>query len=161
MSGPTAPNTTAVVTEIQTLLQALKLVDGVTPAYQTVVIGGSKDYTQIPLPCANIIVHTDDSKRHAHGGTIVEAQDFEIRSVVDYTIQTANQAELQIISIRDALMPLLQKYAVLPNTATVYHAQVKQGSVMFNWMWLKPDWYRIHSVVLEVNQYYVIPGGIQ
>lgn len=155
----TAPNTTAVVQQMKTELTALKLADGVTGAYQTVVIGAQKDYTQIPLPCATIIVHADDSQRHAHGGTIMEHTMVEIRSVVDYT--DANAAELQILSIRDALMPLLQKYAVLPNTISVYSARVKPNSASFLWMWLKPDWYRIHTVLLEVAQYYVVSGGIQ
>src|SRR5581483_10812037 len=162
MAGPTAPNTTAVVQQLQTELQALKLADGITNAYNTVVIGAQKDYTEIPLPCATIIVHQDDSARHAHGGTIVEHTDIEIRSVVDYTTtNTASQAELQILSIRDALMPLLNKYAVLPNTLTVYNAKIKPNSASFLWMFLKPDWYRIHTVALQVAQYYVILGGIQ
>src|SRR5579885_2441950 len=121
----TAPNTTAVVQQIQTELQVLKLADGITPAYQTVVIGGVKDYTELALPCGVIIPRHDDSQRHAHGGTIIEQTDLEIRSVCDYS--NAGQAELQVLAIRDALMPLLNKYAVLPNTITVYHAQIKKG----------------------------------
>lgn len=159
MPAPSAPNTTAVLTELQTLLQALKLADNVTPAYQTVIIGAQKDYTEIPLPCCTLIPRHDDSARHAHGGTIVEHTDIEIRTVCDYT--NASAAELQVIAIRDALMPLLNKYAVLPSTSTVYHAEIKKGSANFAWMFLKPDWYRIHTVTLEVAQYYVIPGGIQ
>lgn len=159
MSAPVAPNTTAVVQQLKTELEALKLADGVTNAYQTVVIGAQKDYTTIPLPCATLIVHADDSARHAHGGTIVEHTAIEIRSIVDYTI--ASDAELQVLSIRDALMPLLNKYAVLPNTQTVYHAEIKKNSAAFLWMFLKPNWYRIHTVTLLVAQYYVIPGGIQ
>lgn len=159
MPAPSAPNTTAVVNELQTLLQALKLADNVTSAYNTVVIGGVKDYTEIALPCGVILLRHDDSGRHAHGGTIVDHTDIEIRSVVDYSV--ASTAETSIIAIRDALMPLLNKYAVTPSTTTVYHSQVKKGSAAFTWMWLKPNWYRIHTVTLEVAQYYVIPGGIQ
>src|SRR5258708_2524803 len=142
MAGPQAPNTIAVLNELSTLLTALKLADGVTPAYQTIEIGGVKDYTVLPLPCCVIIPRHDDSARHAHGGTIVEHTDIEIRTVVDYTIASA--AELQVVSIRDAVMPLLQKYAVLPNTTTVYHAEIKKNSAAFTWMFLKPNWYRIH-----------------
>jgi hypothetical protein len=159
MAFPGAPNTTAVVQQLQTELQALLLADGLTHAYQTVVIGAQKDYTEIPLPCATLIVHGDDSQRHSFGGTIMEHTDIEIRSIVDYT--DANAAELQILSIRDALMPLLNKYAVLPNTLTVYSAKIKSNSGAFLWMFLKPNWYRIHTVVLTVAQYYVISGGIQ
>lgn len=155
----TAPNTTAVVQQIQTELQALKLADNVTNAYNTVIIGGEKDYTEIPLPCAVIIPRHDDSARHAHGGTIIEHTDLEIRTVCDYS--NASQAELQVLGIRDALMPLLNKYAVLPNTLTVYNAKVKPNSAAFAWMFLKPNWYRIHTVTLTVAQYYVISGGIQ
>lgn len=155
----TAPNTTAVVTQIQTELTTLKLADNVTNAYNTVVFGPKKDYTQIPLPCATVIAHQDDSKRHAHGGTIMEHTDIEIRSICDYTDE--NAAELQVLSIRDALMPLLNKYAVLPNTIGVYSARIKPNSAAFLWMWLKPNWYRVHTVILEVAQYYVVQGGIQ
>ena len=157
--APTAPNTTAVVQQLQSELQALLLADGVTHAYQTVVIGAQKDYTEIPLPCATLIPHGDDSARHAFGGTIMEHTQIEIRSICDYTV--ASTAELQVLSIRDALMPLLQQYAVLPNTISVYSARVKPNSGAFMWMFLKPNWYRIHSVMLEVAQYYVISGGIQ
>lgn len=159
MPAPTSPDTLAVVNSYSGLLTALKLKDGVTNAYVTVVEDASKDYTEIALPCVNIIPRHDDSKRHAHGGTIVEAQEFEIRTVVDYT--SASAAFQQVVSIRDVLMPLLEKYAVLPNTNTVYHAQIKPHSAAFAWMWFKPNWYRIHTVTMLVSQYYVIPGGIQ
>ena len=162
MGAPTAPNTIAVLDEFQAQAQALKLADGVTLTYQTVVIGAQKDYTDIALPCLTLIPRHDESQRHAHGGIIVEPMDIEFRSIVDTTISnTASQAEVQIIAIRDALMPLLQKYAVTPNTLTVYHSQVKKGSAAFSWMFLKPNWYRIHTVLYEVAQYYVVPGGIQ
>lgn len=159
MSGPIAPDTIAVVNSIKGLLVPLLLKDGITSAYQTVKIGGVKDYTIFPLPCAVILARDDDSVRHEHGGTIKEPQEFEIRTVCDNT--DAEAAELQVFAIRDALMPILQKYAVLPNTVTVYHSQIKPHSAHFSWMWLKPNWYRIHRVTLLVAQYYVIPGGIQ
>jgi|SRR6185503_11627967 len=159
MSAPIAPNTTAVVQQIQTEMQTLKLADGTTNAYGTVIIGGEKDFTELALPIGQIIPRHDDSARNNLGGTIVDHTDIEIRSVVDYS--DASAAELQILSIRDALMPLLQKYAVLPNTLTVYNAKVKPNSAAFNWMFLKPNWYRVHSVILTIAQYYVISGGIQ
>lgn len=159
MSAPTAPDTLAVVDSLSGLLTALKLKDGVTPAYATVIEDASKDYTEIALPCVNIIPRHDDSKRRAHGGTIVEPQEFEIRTVVDYTDKAA--AYRQVVSIRDVLMPLLNKYAVLPNTVTVYNSKIKEHSAAFAWLFLKPNWYRIHTVTLLVSQYYVIPGGIQ
>src|SRR5690242_12904469 len=117
MPAPSAPDTIAVVNSIFGLLTALKLKDGITNAYATVIEDSSKDYTEIALPCVNIIPRDDDSERHAHGGTIVEPQEFEIRTVVDYTDKAA--AYQQVVSIRDVLMPVLQKYAVLPNTVTV------------------------------------------
>lgn len=159
MSAPIAPNTTAVLVELQAQMQALTLADGITLAYNTVKIGGIKDYTVLPLPVCAIIPHQDDSKRHDLGGGIKEITDIEFRSVVDDTV--SDTAELQIVSIRDALMPLLNKFAVTPNTQTVYHAAIKANSAMYAWMFLKPNWYRIHTVTLEVAQYYVIPGGIQ
>lgn len=155
----TVPNTTAVVQQIQTELAALLLADNATHAYQSTIIGGVKDYTELALPCATIIPRHDDSQRHTLGGTIIDHTDLEIRSVVDYS--DASTAELQILSIRDALMPLLEKYAVLPNTLTVYSAKIKPNSAAFAWMFLKPNWYRAHTVTLTVGQYYVISGGIQ
>lgn len=159
MSFPQAPNTTAILQQLQSEMQALKLADGMTLAYQTVKIGGVKDYTELALPVCVLLPHQDDSQRHAMGGTIMEHTDIEIRSVVDYT--NAEVAELQILSIRDALMPLLNKYAVLPNTLTVYSAKIKPNSAAYLWMFLKPNWYRVHTVSLQVAQYYVIAGGIQ
>src|SRR5690348_5789574 len=100
MAAPTAPNTTAVVQQIQTELAALLLADHATHAYQSVEIGGVKDYTELALPCATIIPRHDDSQRHAAGGTIIDHTDIEIRSVCDYSV--ASSAELQILSIRDA-----------------------------------------------------------
>lgn len=158
MAGPASPNTLAVVNSLKTLLTDLKLSDGVTPAYQTIKIGGIKDYTVLPLPCASIVLHDDSSERRSHGGTIFEPQEIEIRSVVDYSDEEA--AELQIIAIRDVLMPFLQKYATLPNAPTTYNSKVKPSPGGFKWLWLKPNWYRAHTVSLEVVQYYVIPGGI-
>lgn len=162
MSFPSAPNSAAVLTQIQTELQALKLADGITNAYSTVVVGGEKDFTELVLPVGQIIPRHDDSERRAFGGTINEHTDIEIRSIVDYTnVNSAEQAELQLLSIRDALMPLLNKYAVLPNTITVANAKIKPNSAAYLWMFLKPNWYRVHTVTLTVAQYYVIPGGIQ
>lgn len=162
MSFPSAPNTTAAIQQMQSEMQALKLADGVTNAYQTVIIGGEKDFTELALPVGQIIPTRDDSQRHAFGGTIMEHTDIEIRSIVDYTTaNSAGQAELQVLSIRDALMPLLNKYAVLPNTLTVYNAAIKKNSAAFKWMFLKPNWYRVHTVTLTIAQYYVISGGIQ
>lgn len=158
MSGPFAPDTLAVVNSLKTMLTDLKLSDGTTPAYATIKIGGIKDYTVLPLPCANIILHDDSSERRRHGGTIFEPQEIEIRSVVDYTDEEA--AELQIIAIRDVLMPLLQRYATLPNVSTSYSSKIKPGPGGFKWLWLKPNWYRCHTVSLEEVQYYAIPGGI-
>ena len=159
MPAPTAPDTVAVVNSISGLLTALKLKDGITPAYATVIEDASKDYTEVALPCVNIIPRHDDSKRHAHGGTIIEPMEFEIRTACDYTDKAA--AFLQVCGIRDVLMPILNKYAVLPSTQTVYHSQVKPHSADFTWIWLKPNWYRGHTVTLLVSQYYVIAGGIQ
>ncbi len=158
MPYPFGPNTLGVVQEIQTLLTNLKLSDGITPAYSNVILGGEKNYVNL-VPCAVIVLGKDDSERHAHGGTIVEPQEITIRSVVDYSV--ASTAELAIIAIRDVLMPTLQKYCTLQGTPGVYHSQVKKGSARFAWMWLKPDWYRVHEVELEVHQYYLIQGGIQ
>lgn len=140
-------------------MQALKLADGTTSAYQTVKVGGIKDFTELALPVGQIIPRHDDSERHAMGGTIMEHTDIEIRSVVDYT--DAEVAELQILSIRDALMPLLNKYATFPGLLTVYDAKIKKNSASFAWLFLKPNWYRVHTVSLQVAQYYVIAGGIQ
>lgn len=162
MSFPSAPNTAAVFNQVKSELQSLKLADGITNAYQTVIIGGEKDFTELALPIGQIIPRHDDSQRHAMGGTIMEHTDIEFRSIVDYTnVNSAEQAELQVVAIRDALMPLLNKYAVLPNALTVYNAKIKPNSGAFLWMFLKPNWYRVHTVTLTVAQYYVIPGGIQ
>jgi len=159
MPGPQAPDTIAVVQSIKTLLTNLKLSDGVTPAYQTVTIGALDDYTQVPLPCATIIIRNDDSERRAFGGTINEDQAFEIRSIVDYTNKSA--AELQIMAIRDVLMLMLQKYGRLPDAPTAWKTKVEPGSARFGYMVLKPNWYRIHKVNWLISQTYMVPGGIQ
>ncbi len=156
MPYPYGPSTQLIVNELQTLLESIEISS--VAIYKTVIIGGEKDYTNL-VPCAVIVLHQDSSERHSMGGTIVEHQDIEIRSVVDYTV--ASTAETAIIAIRDALMPVLQKYCTLQSTPGVYHSEIKKSGAAFQWMFLKPNWYRIHTVVLEVAQYYVIQGGIQ
>lgn len=159
MPAPIAPDTTTILDTISGKMTALTLNNSSTLAYQTIKIGGVKDYTQLALPVGVLIPRPDDSQRHAMGGTIIEHTDVEVRSVVDYTDEAA--AELQIIAIRDALMPLLNKYAVWPNCPTNYSSKVKPNTGHYNWMFLKPNWYRVHSVMLDIAQYYVVPGGIQ
>lgn len=159
------PNTQAVVTQLVTMLQGLKLADGVTPAYNTVFLGGVKDLTTPPgqattvLPCAIVVLRDDISERHTHGGGIIDHTGIEIRSVVDYTNSTT--AEASIIAIRDALIPMLQQHATLNNTNPVYNVKIKQGSGRYTWMMLQPrTWYRIHTIELVVAQAYILSGGV-
>jgi hypothetical protein len=155
---PTGPNTTGVVDKLVAMLTDLKLADGVTPAYTTVKRGAIRNFLDL-TPVAQILARDDDSARHAHGGTIVDHTTIEIRTVVDD--QDGDAAEAQIFGIRDVLMPLLQKYVTLMNQPGVYHTELKPGGG-FNWLYLPPSqWYRCHSVKLEVAQYYIIQGGIQ
>lgn len=159
MAYPYTPNTQGILNELKSMLTNLKLSDGITPAYNTVVLGGVKEYLPQGLPYGNILLRKHSSKRKHHGGDIVEKLRIEIRGVFDYTDSQA--AELQLIAVHDVLLPLLHKYATLQNTTGVYHAAVIEDSGLFEWLYLKPEWYRIDSVELDVEQYYLIQGGIQ
>lgn len=157
MAYPTGPDTNGVVNQLVTMLTNLKLVDGVTPAYTTVKRGAIRNFTDL-TPAAQIIARQDASARHAHGGTIVDHTTIEIRTVVDDS--TNDTAEPQIFAIRDVLIPLLQQHVTLMNQSSVYHSELKPGG--YAWLYLPPSqWYRVHTVELEVAQYYILQGGIQ
>lgn len=159
MSYPYTPNTAGITTELITLLRALKLSDGVTPAYTTVVLGGIKEYQPQSFPYCNVLLKKHQSKRKHHGGDITEALLVELRSIFDYSDAAA--AEAQMIAAHDALLPMLHSHATLNGTTGVYHMQVIESSGLFEWLYFKPEWYRLDVVELEIVQYYLIQGGIQ
>ncbi len=158
MTFPFTPSTALITAELVTLLTNLKLADNVTPAYTTVVLGGIKEYLPQSFPYANILLRKHQSKRKHQGGDIVEKLLIDIRSVFDYSV--AATAETQLIAVHDALMPALHKHATLQDTQGVYHSQVVEQSGVFEWLYFKPEWYRLDLVTLEVVQYYLISGGI-
>src|SRR5579864_5967571 len=159
MPYPYSPNTQGIANELVSLLTNLKLSDGITPAYGTVVLGGIKEYQSQGFPYGNILLRKHHSRRKHHGGDITETLLIDIRSVFDYSV--AATAETQMIAVHDQLMPVLHKYATLQSTQGVWHAQVVEGSGMFEWLYFKPEWYRLDLVQMEVEQYYLIQGGIQ
>lgn len=117
MPGPFQPNTAGIVSYFVSLLTNLKLSDNVTPAYGTVKRGGIKEYVPQGFPYGNILLRKHRNKRKQQGGGITETLLIDIRSVFDYT--DADASEAQLISVHDALMPVLHKHATLQDTPGV------------------------------------------
>src|SRR5579864_954520 len=114
MPYPYTPNNAGIMAELVSLLTNLKLSDGVTAAYTTVVLGGIKEYKPEGFPYGNILPRKHQSKRRHQGGDITEKLLVEIRSVFDYSV--AATAETQMIAVHDVLLPTLHKYATLQST---------------------------------------------
>lgn len=159
MTYPYTPNSVNIAQGLETLLQGLKLSDGITPAYTTVVLGGIKEYLPQGFPYGNIIPRKHQSKRKHHGGDITEKLFFEIRGVFDYS--SAATCEVQMLTIHDILLPALHAHAAEQGVTGVWHMQVVEPSGIFEWLYFKPEWYRLDMCVLEIEQYYLIQGGIQ
>lgn len=158
MTYPYTPNSLNIANGLVTLLSGLKLSDNVTPAYTTVTLGGIKEYLPQSFPYGNILPRKHQSKRKHHGGDITEKLFFEIRGVFDYS--NASAAEIQLLTIHDILMPALHAHAAEQGMQGVWHMQVVENSGMFEWLYFKPEWYRLDVVTLEIEQYYLIQGGI-
>jgi hypothetical protein len=147
-------NTSGVLLAVSGYLQGAQI-NGL-PVYKTVAEGIIKDITNT-VPCAMVFLAQDGSVRDYLGGRIHDPQCVHILSVVDYT--NALAAELQIASIRDAIVAIFQERARLGDTPLVYTTTIKDKPFTFGFMKVDGVDYRTHEMALEVTQEYSVPVG--
>lgn len=154
---PTTPATATLASAIQTIMQSAT-VNG-SAAYNNVVIGGLKDYTDA-MPVGAIIITDGSSDRYVLGRSakIHDRPRFSIASVVPYT--NAEQAELQLYAIRDAVTFLFQQSATL-NTPGVIISNVLKDSEHWSFETINGNKMRVHVFDLEITYEYTLPIGPQ
>lgn len=158
--GVDAPNTSGIVTGIQTLVQAVIWPSiGNTTQYKTIAIGERKDVTnQVPL--LTIRAQQGDVERYTTGGKIKDRPRFILRTYVDYTtVQAAQVAEEQLYAIRDAVTPVFNQKTALNGVTGVLECMWERNSEKYGYITVNGQWYRIHEHVLSVVQSYTLVGG--
>lgn len=151
----TAPNTVGIMNAIVGYLNSAQI--NSIPAYKTVTTGPIKDFADA-VPCAMVFLQADGSDYESLGGKVWNKQSFHIISVVDYT--QAQDAELLIANIRDAIIPIFQSRVRLGETGTVFESCVKPNSMAFTFIKDADgiSW-RSHEFDLEVTSEYFVPVG--
>lgn len=155
-----APNTQAVLNELQTLMQAL-LVNS-QPAFTTVAIGGIKDLKPNIMPACIIYLLDEDSVHFTLGGGVRDIQTIRLHVACDYTQgQSASQCETQIVGIMDAMKVLFQQHATLGGTSPVADARPKpSGTARLGFVKVSGgEIARIYEMELQITQQYYVTVG--
>lgn len=158
--GVTAPNTTGILTGIQTLLQSVTWSSiGNTTQYKTVMLGEVKDATN-KVPLVSIRLQKGDVERYTTGGKVKERPRFFLRTYVDYTtVQAASVAEMQIATIRDAVTPVFNEKTALNSVPGVLECAWVRNSETYGYLTINGQYYRVVELALDVVQSYTIVGG--
>jgi hypothetical protein len=154
-NGPTAPNTYGVLQSIQGFMQDA-LVNGL-PAYQNIVIGGLKDYTDA-LPVGVVYPTSGSVERYTLGRSakIHDIPHILIGSVVSYT--NAATAMQQLCNIRDAVTFQFAQTATL-NMAGPVIINVVPNSEKWSFFTLNGQPVQAHEFTLSVKYQYTLPSG--
>ena len=121
MSSPNLPNTLGIGQAIVALGHTINfLLTGGAVNFKVVTLGGMKDIAPESVPLMTVESLKDSSVRGGSGGTSVgwrieETMQFRISLYVDYTV--AANGEIDIITVRDATIPLFQTCIKLGNLA--------------------------------------------
>lgn len=161
MSNPFAPDTVDVATQIAVYLTGL-LDTNSNPIYTAGQIGEYKSLALLlPANGANVIFEVygnmDDSQRYTLGGKMKDHQSFFILSLLDKT--NGNAAELQIMRVRDAIMPIFAKHAQLGAVGNILVAKYKSGTGRFVNVSRAAKEYRGHVFEVEVKTEWNAQGG--
>lgn len=154
---PTSPDTTAIAQAIQTIMKSAT-VNG-SPAYANTIIGGLKDYTD-ELPVGVVFPIKGSTERYVLGRSakIHDKPQFNIASVVSYT--NAEQADLQLYAIRDAVVFLFMQSATL-NIAGPVVINVPSNAERWSFPTINGNKCRAHEFTLLVTYEYTLPLGPQ
>lgn len=154
---PTSPATSTLASAIQTIMQSAQV--NSLPAYANVIIGGLKDYTD-SMPAGVILITKGSSDRYVLGRSakIHDRPRFVIASVVAYT--NAEQAELQLYAIRDAVTFLIQQSSTL-NTPGVIISNVLKDSERWSFPTINGNKTRAHEFSIDITYEYTLPFGPQ
>lgn len=154
------PNTMAILTAIQTYMQAITW--GSSQQFAQVSIEEFKDVTNLVAiggACLEIYGVNDDSQHKAFGGKVVDEQTFMLLALVSKDTPVYVQ---QIYSIRDALVVPFQVHATLGGAGTVYHSQVKPNTGLYLDVRRNAQWLRGYRVHIMTRQEWVVatPPGV-
>lgn len=155
-----APNTQAVLNELQTLMQGLQV--NSQPAFANVYIGGVKDVKPNLMPLCIVYLLGEDTVHFTLGGGVRDIQTIRIHVACDYTQnQTASQCEAQIVGIIDAMKVLFQQHATLGGTNPVADARPKvSGSGRLGFVQVSGnEMARVYEFELQVTQQYYVTVG--
>lgn len=159
MASPFLPNTTGILSGIVALAQTttfLSTVNGFT-TYQLAKKGALKDPTDL-LPYCAVEAMRGASKHYASGGTVDEKPIFRISSGVSY--QDSTQAEEDILTVRDAIIPVFQEHSTLQGVDNVYTLVVRDNSEQYAYLSLLGTVYRVHLFEVVVSQQYKLEHGV-
>jgi hypothetical protein len=161
---PVQPNTPAVMTAIQGIIQGLVIVGGSGAffAASSVLIGKAKDIPNL-IPLCEITMTDDESMRAilgngiVQGGVIDDSQLFMIE--VTLNMDDSIAVEQQLALIRDALSKAFHASALLGMGGQVQYAgwQQQKGGVLKGaegYAEREGVWYRIYRRKLYVNYRY-------
>jgi hypothetical protein len=155
-----APNTQAVLNELQMLMQGLQV--NSQAAFANVYLGGTKDVKPNLMPLCIIYLLSEDSIHFTLGGGVRDIQTIRIHVACDYTQnQTAAQCEVQIVGIVDALKVLFQQHATLGGTSPVADARPKpSGTARLGFVKVSGNEIaRIYEMELQITQQYYVTVG--
>jgi hypothetical protein len=151
----TAPNTAAPEDTIVLLLQA-------TGLFNSVELGEPPDYTDLvaaPLrACASVTFAEDDSEHDASGGQVNDTQGFRVRVVI--SLADHHQAELDLRTIRDTIVPIFQKHSTLQDAGNTIYSLIKKGSQRPGYLYAEGNLYRAYEMVIEPTAEWFVAGGV-
>jgi hypothetical protein len=159
MPFPYTPNTTGISAGIVAVAQLTSFPTSVNgfSTYQIVKQGSLKDSTDL-LPFCTVEAMRGTSKHYASGGRVDEKPIFRITSGVPYIDST--QAEIDILTVRDAVVPLFQEHSTLLGALNVYTLVVVESSEKYAYLALQGTTYRVHLFEIQVSQQYQLQNGV-
>jgi hypothetical protein len=140
---------------IVTLLQA-------TGLFNSVELGEPPDYTNLvaaPLrACASVTFAEDESDHDASGGQVNDVQGFRVRVVID--LSDHRQAELDLRTIRDTIIPVFQKHSTLQDAGNTIYSLIKPGSTKPGYLFANGELFRAYDMIVQPASEWFVAGGV-
>jgi hypothetical protein len=157
--NPNQPNTLGISQGIVALLETATFPTSISgfSAYNVVKQGMIKDVTDV-VPWAAVTALAGTSKHFAAGGRVDEKPQFRIMTGVSY--QDSTQAEIDILTVRDAIIPLFEEHSTLQGVQNVYTLVVRENSERYAFLQFLGVVYRVHFFEIIVSQQYQLPQGV-
>lgn len=145
-----APNTLAVMNQIQSLVNGLGI-------FTTVVLEAQKDWANATPVCE--IAYVDDVVEHfSDNGVMEDTQGFKLTIGVDFTGQTPLAAITSLTSLRDSLVYLLSSHTYLGGTpAQVGDARIRPATNRVSFLEIQGNDYLAYEVILDVRSTWLVP----